>query len=296
MKKNIILFFVISIVTLSCNKSDDNTYGSTNDLVKKIWIRAGDNSEITPEDGYFYNSTFEFTYTKQNKPSSIKETTRHRYSLYNPDTERYEDRLVNLQKEKLFTYDKNTHLLLQEITKIDQSKSIKTFQYNETKQLVSVKEVDKETLFTYNAAGMVERINVNYTDQSNNNNSTQRLTYDGNQNLHTATYETNYSKNTFYFTYSDVESFYKNNPINYTLSELIVDERAYGLDLQKILHYSDFLANFEHIYKGFHLIHSISFDNNLPFLTFNTINYADSFQQIYEKGDQRQNYLYIGYY
>ena len=296
MKKNIFIFLFLSVITVSCTKSDDNTYNSTNDLVKKIWIRAGQNAESIPEDGYFYNSTFEFTYTKQNKPSTIKETTRHRYSFYNPDTAGYEDRLVSLQKEKVFTYDTSTHLLLQETTKEDQSKLIKTFQYNEAKQLVSVKEVDKETQFTYNTAGMVERINVNYIDQSKDNNSIQRLTYDGNQNLHSVTYETNYSKDTFYFTYSDIESFYKNTPINYTLSELIVDERTYGLDLQKILHYPGLLANFEYIYKGFHLIHSISFDNNLPFLTFNTINYTDSSQLIYERGDSRQHYIYVGNY
>jgi len=295
MKKISFLFLALSFITLSCNKSDDNTTHSNNELIKKIWIRAGNNSEIIPEDGYFYNATFEFNYTKQNKPSSIKEITRYKFDFYNPNTQGYEDRIVNVQKEKTFTYDKNTHVLLKEITKEDSFESIKTFQYNDANQLIAVKELDRETKFSYNVAGMVEVIQIHYVDQSLLNNSIQRLIYDENLNLKTATYETGYSNDTFHFYYSDVESFYKNNAINYTLSELIADHRAYGLDLQKILHFPDFLANIEYVYKGYHLINTITVDDNFPFISYHTIPYID-LPHAYERGDNRSSFISIGTY
>ncbi|WP_353117207.1 hypothetical protein [Myroides odoratus] len=296
MKKNIFLFFIFSFITLSCNKSDDNTPQSNNDLIKKVWIRAGSNTQIIPEEGYFYNATIEFNYTKQNKPSHIKEITRYKFDFYNPNTQSFEDRVVNVQKEKTFTYDKNTHVLLKEITKEDNFESIKTFQYNNANQLIAVKEHDRETKFTYNTAGMVEVIQIHYIDQSLLNNSTQRLIYDENQNLKTATYETDYFNDTFHFRYSNVESFYKNNAINYTLSELIADPRTYGLDLQKILHFPDFLANIEYVYKGYHLINTIMVNDDLPpFISYHTVPYVD-LPYTYERGDIRSSFISIGTY
>ncbi|WP_353100934.1 hypothetical protein [Myroides odoratus] len=295
MKKHILLVLALSFITVSCNKSDDNTTYSNNDLIKKIWIRGGYSNEIISEEGYFYNATFEFDYTKQNKPSSIKEITRYKFDFYNPNTQSFEDRIINIQKEKTFTYDKSTDVLLKEITKEDSFELIKTFQYNEVNQLIVVKELDKETKFTYNASGMVEVIQIHYVDQSLHNNSTQRLTYDENQNLKKATYETDYTNHIFYFHYSDIESFYKNNAINYTLSEQIADHRTYGLDLQKILYFPDFLANIEYVYKGYHLINSIAVNNDFPFISYHTIPYVN-LPYTYERGDYRSSFISIGTY
>jgi len=262
MKKYTFLTLLLSLVFLSCNKSDDNTTPNVdNDFVKQIIIKTEDGDyQKLPEFAFFYDATIDFEYNKQNKPSIIRSAITFRDNWSIEETGEFANKIIKIQEQKILTYDKQTNLLLEEKTTSERGTQIKKFQYNQLLQIISIKEDTKESLLRYTTNGQLASIQTLYTSAENQHfNSIRYFNFDNNNNLNFLVYENNNKEQQkYYFNYTDVKSHYENNAINYTLTDGLNQNIPFGLSgyIMEYLH-SDFMSNLEYIYKGNLLLDNI---------------------------------------
>lgn len=263
MKKHAFLTLLLSLVFLSCDKSDDNnTPTFNNDFVKQIIIKTEDYQKL-PEFAFFYDTTIDFEYNKQNKPSIIRSaiTFRDNWTVEKDGT--FLNKIIKIQEQKMFTYDKQTNLLLEEKTTSENGTHIKKFQYNELLQIISIKEEAKESLLRYTTNGQLASIQTLYTSAENQHfNSIRYFNFDSNNNLNFLVYENNNKEQQkYHFSYTDVKSLYENNAINYTLTDGLDSKIPYGTGgfMMENWH-PDFMSNLEYIYKGNLLLDNIKVD------------------------------------
>ncbi|WP_353117205.1 hypothetical protein [Myroides odoratus] len=261
MKINTSISLLLSLIFLSCNKSDDNTTPNVdNDFVKQIIIKTKDYQKL-PEFAFFYDTSIDFEYDKQNKPSIIRSAITYRDNWTIDDSGEFANKIIKIQEQKIFSYDKKTHLLLEEKTTSERETRIKTFQYDNFQRIKSIKEDDKESVFTYNhGTGQLASIQTQYTNAENQHfNSIRYFNFDNNNNLNFLVYENNNKEQQkYYFNYTDVKSHYENNAINYTLTDGLNPNIPFGLSgyIMENWH-SDFMSNIEYIYKGNLLLDNI---------------------------------------
>lgn len=287
MKKYTLLPLLLSLVFLSCDKSDDNnTPTFDNDFVKQIIIKTEDYQEL-PEFAFFYDTTIDFEYNKQNKPSIIRSAISFRDNWSSEDTGEFANKIIKIQEQKMFTYDKQTNLLREEKTTSERGTHIKTFQYDNFQRIKSIKEDDKESIFTYNhGTGQLASIQTQYTNaESQHLNSIRYFDFKANQNLNTMLYEnSNKEQETFYFTYTSTKSLYENNTINYTLTDGLDGNILTGTNGQVIKNrYPDFMSNLEYSYKGNFLLDNIKIEANLHsdfFMTHTEENSSNSYTRV----------------
>ncbi|MBB1139146.1 hypothetical protein [Myroides sp. WP-1] len=262
MKKYFILLISLVLSLTSCNHSDDDaTPESTHVYTNRVEITSYQDEKTKEIDyNHFFESTLDFKYNKLNQLYEINNaiTYRNIWSI-DPETETFPNRIINTTTTRSFKYDGSNERILEEKTVKDGKTTINFFTYNDAKQLIAIRNDEKETAFNYTTAGQVESITTTYT-KAIENNSVQKLTFDNNNNLVSLEYiDTSSPSTTYYFKYSDLTSVYVGNPINYTLRGEYNDSPSIIGTVQFIKSYDiNFLDYIEFVYKGFHLVSELT--------------------------------------
>lgn len=266
MGKYFILLFSLVLSLTSCNHSDDDaTPESAHVYTNRVEITSyQDEKSKENEFSHFFESTLDFKYNKLNQLYEINNAITYRdVWSYDPETETFPNNIINTTTTRSFKYDASNERILEEKTVQEGKTTINFFTYNDAKQLIAIRNEEKETAFNYTAAGQVESITTTYTKASENN-SVQKLAFDNKNNLVSLEYIDASSSTTYYFKYSDLTSVYVGNPINYTLRHETLDRNiqlGYFGSIKRM--HKNFLDQIEFVYKGFHLLSEI--ESNYPY-------------------------------
>ncbi len=269
MEKYFILLFSLVLSLTSCNHSDDDaTPESTHVYTNRVEITSYQDEKAKEIDyNHFFESTLDFKYNKLNQLYEINNAITYRdVWSYDPETETFPNNIINTTTTRSFKYDGSNERILEEKTVQEGKTTINFFTYNDAKQLIAIRNEEKETAFNYTAAGQVESITTTYT-KAVEHNSVQKLTFDNKNNLISLDYIGNSLSTTYYFKYSDLKSVYVGNPINYTLRHETLDGNGLSGYFGLIKHINkNFLDQIEFVYKGFYLLSEIK--SNYPYTNY----------------------------
>lgn len=295
MKKYTLFALILSSITLSCEKSEDNSTNTTNNLIKELNITSHPLKTEVSDHDVLYEANITFQYNKENKTSSIHTSLAYRNPNNLNPLVKASPQSTSIQIEKQFSYDPQTHRLIKEVTTENNIRLEKIMEYNDSNQIKSIRQKNKESFLTYTPQGQVAKIETRYKSVAEQHlNSIQYLTFEGND-LSSVTYE-NQTKETetIYFKYHLEENFYKNNTPNYTLTESLEDYVPHPMYLLKIK-FPDFLENIEFLYRGNRFISMISACEDctdpLFYGFFNVLNVQEPNYRAYTKGITNDSFL-----
>lgn len=252
MKKLSLIAFVLTAMMTACKSSDDNVESTNNNFVKKVYVTTDIyNTNKTDSKTFYYNSTSTYKYNKENKVSTINTNETYLDIIHYETIDAKPVRTNHIEKQ--YTYENTLGLLIQENIKTNNTSIVKTFQYNNSNQLIAITESDKKTLYHYNTKNQVESIQTIYTNLKGIN-STRNFKYDQSNNIVSIQYDTELRSTTFTLTYSKEKSQYIGHQLNYALHERIMEVTKPIIQDE----YSNLFDNLEYTYKGENLIETIS--------------------------------------